>query len=205
MIIQYNFFREYSIQKNYSIIFLENSIQKLIKKFKFGLIQFNKVFIQLENQGIGHHYIRPSNEGHGQILLYVAWRGFTQVFELYKMLFWTISFCKLYKLSFQLVCWFCKLSFLTTFFANRCFGHFFRSSQIVAPNKLQILIPDNFFSFNCCCNLSFQTTSLQNVQITVEDKMCGHFDKKYRKLLSLTACCKLLYQTTLIVAWIIWY
>ena len=43
--------------KNYStIFFLENSIQKLIQKFKFGLIQFNKIFIQLENQGIGHHY-----------------------------------------------------------------------------------------------------------------------------------------------------
>ena len=28
----------------------------MIKKFKFGLIQFNKIFIQLDNQGIGHHY-----------------------------------------------------------------------------------------------------------------------------------------------------
>ena len=27
----------------------------MIQKFK-GLIQFNKIFIQLENQGIGHHY-----------------------------------------------------------------------------------------------------------------------------------------------------
>ena len=41
--------------KNYSIIcFLKNSIQK----FEFGLIQFNKIFIQLENQGIEHHYSR---------------------------------------------------------------------------------------------------------------------------------------------------
>ena len=35
--------------------FPKNSIQKLIQKFKFGFIQFNKIFIQLENQGIGHH------------------------------------------------------------------------------------------------------------------------------------------------------
>ena len=32
---------------------MENSIQKLIQKFKFGFIQFNKIFIQLENQGNG--------------------------------------------------------------------------------------------------------------------------------------------------------
>ena len=30
----------------------------MIQKFKFGLIQFNKIFIQSENQGIGHHYIK---------------------------------------------------------------------------------------------------------------------------------------------------
>ena len=36
---------------------VRNRIQKLIKKFEFGFIQFNKIFIQLENQGIGHHYI----------------------------------------------------------------------------------------------------------------------------------------------------
>ena len=42
MIIHYHFFQE-------------NSIQKLIQKFKFGFIQFNKIFIQLENQGIEHH------------------------------------------------------------------------------------------------------------------------------------------------------
>ena len=29
----------------------------MIQKFWFGLIQFNKVFIQLENQGIAHHYL----------------------------------------------------------------------------------------------------------------------------------------------------
>ena len=53
--------RDYSIsffsgifnQKNYSITFFpENSIQI----FKFGFIQFKKIFIQLENQGTGHHY-----------------------------------------------------------------------------------------------------------------------------------------------------
>ena len=53
--------RDYSISffsgifnsKNYSITFFpENSIQK----FKFGFIQFKKIFIQLENQGIEHHY-----------------------------------------------------------------------------------------------------------------------------------------------------
>ena len=38
-------------------IFPENSIQKLIQKFLFGLIHFNKIFIQLENQDIGHHYV----------------------------------------------------------------------------------------------------------------------------------------------------
>ena len=38
------------------IFFPENSIQKLIQKFQFGLIPFNKTFIQLEHQGIGHHY-----------------------------------------------------------------------------------------------------------------------------------------------------
>ena len=36
---------------------MENSIQK----FEFDLIQFNKIFIQLENQGIEHHYITPYN------------------------------------------------------------------------------------------------------------------------------------------------
>ena len=77
---------------------------------------------------------------------------------------------------------YCKLSFLTPI--------------------LQIVVLDFFGTF---CKLSIWTTSLQIVQTTVEYKMCGHFDKKYRKLLSLTACCKLLYQTTLIVAWIIWY
>ena len=45
--------------KNYSItfFFLENSIQKFTQKFKFGFIQFNKIFIQLENQGIEYHYV----------------------------------------------------------------------------------------------------------------------------------------------------
>ena len=37
------------------VVFPENSIQKLIQKFEFCLIQFNKIFIQLENQGIEHH------------------------------------------------------------------------------------------------------------------------------------------------------
>ena len=42
--------------KSYSTtFFLENSIQKLIQKIEFGLIQFNKIFIQLENQAIKHH------------------------------------------------------------------------------------------------------------------------------------------------------
>ena len=44
--------------KNYSIIFfLENSIQKLIQNFWFGSIQLNRIFIQFENQGIGHLYL----------------------------------------------------------------------------------------------------------------------------------------------------
>ena len=51
-----NFFQEYSIKKYYSITFFSgNSIQKLIEKFKFGFFQFNKIFIQLENQGIQYH------------------------------------------------------------------------------------------------------------------------------------------------------
>ena len=29
----------------------------MIQKFEFGFIQFNKIFIQLENQGIEHHFI----------------------------------------------------------------------------------------------------------------------------------------------------
>ena len=58
--------RDYSISffsgifnsKNYSITFFpKNSIQK----FKFGFIQFNKIFNQLENQGIGHHYNSVGN------------------------------------------------------------------------------------------------------------------------------------------------
>ena len=53
------FFQEYSIQKN--ILFPENWIQKLIQKFWFGLIQFNKIFIKLENQGIAHHYLVVSH------------------------------------------------------------------------------------------------------------------------------------------------
>ena len=31
----------------------------MIQKFKFGFIQFNKIFIQLENQGIEDHYVHP--------------------------------------------------------------------------------------------------------------------------------------------------
>ena len=51
-----SFFSGMFNSKNYSNkIFLENSIQKLIQQFKFGFIQFNKIFIQLENQGIEHH------------------------------------------------------------------------------------------------------------------------------------------------------
>ena len=44
--MQYQYFQEYSIQK-------------LIQKFDFGFIQFNKIFIQLENQGIEHQYRGP--------------------------------------------------------------------------------------------------------------------------------------------------
>ena len=51
-----SFFQEYSIQKSIQKpFFLENSIQKLIQQFKFGFIQFNKIFIQLETQGIEDH------------------------------------------------------------------------------------------------------------------------------------------------------
>ena len=32
-----------------------------IQKIKFGLIQFNKIFIQLGSQGIEHHYYRDSD------------------------------------------------------------------------------------------------------------------------------------------------
>ena len=31
--------------------------KKLIQKFKLGFIQFNKIFIQLENLGIEDHYM----------------------------------------------------------------------------------------------------------------------------------------------------
>ena len=52
-----NFFRNIQF-KNYSIIFFPGKFNsKLIQKFKFGLIQFNKIFIQLENQGIEHYYL----------------------------------------------------------------------------------------------------------------------------------------------------
>ena len=37
-------------------------IKKLIQKFEFGFIKFNKIFIQLENQGIDHY---NSNESMG--------------------------------------------------------------------------------------------------------------------------------------------
>ena len=56
--------RDYSISffsgifdsKNYSITFFpEKFNSKTIQKFKFGFIQFNKIFIELENQGIEHH------------------------------------------------------------------------------------------------------------------------------------------------------
>ena len=57
-----SFFSGIFNSKNYSITFFpENSIQKLIQKFKFCFIQFNKIFIQLENQGIGHHYSDSNN------------------------------------------------------------------------------------------------------------------------------------------------
>jgi len=49
-----SFFQEYSIKKKFNNIF-PHSIQKLIQKVEFGFIQFNKIFIQLENQGIEHH------------------------------------------------------------------------------------------------------------------------------------------------------
>ena len=43
--------------KDYSItFFLENSIKKLMQKLEFGCIQFNKIFIQEDNQGIAHPY-----------------------------------------------------------------------------------------------------------------------------------------------------
>ena len=57
MIIQYQVFQEYPIQKLLWLqpFFLENSIKKMIQKIEFGFIQFNKIFVQLENQGIEHH------------------------------------------------------------------------------------------------------------------------------------------------------
>ena len=57
MIIQYQFFGNIQFKKLFNNLFFpENSIQKLIQKFYFGLTQFNKIFIQLENQSIAHHY-----------------------------------------------------------------------------------------------------------------------------------------------------
>ena len=35
----------------------------MIQEFKFSLIQFNKIFIQLENQGIEHHYLTVRTDG----------------------------------------------------------------------------------------------------------------------------------------------
>ena len=52
-----SFFSGIFNSKNYSIAFFaKNSIQK----FKCGFIQFKKIFIQLENQGIEDHYFEPS-------------------------------------------------------------------------------------------------------------------------------------------------
>ena len=46
------FFRNIQFKKLFNNLFFpENSIQK----YEFGLIQFNKIFIQLENQGIEDH------------------------------------------------------------------------------------------------------------------------------------------------------
>ena len=51
------FFRNIQFKKIIQQTFFpENSIQKLIQQFKFGFIQFNKIFIQLENQGNEDHY-----------------------------------------------------------------------------------------------------------------------------------------------------
>ena len=47
---QISIFQEFKKIFN-NLFFLENSIQKS----KFGFIQFNKIYIQLENQGIVHH------------------------------------------------------------------------------------------------------------------------------------------------------
>ena len=41
--------------KNYSVIFFPRKFNSNIdSKILFGLIQFNKIFIQLENKGIEH-------------------------------------------------------------------------------------------------------------------------------------------------------
>ena len=65
------FFRNIQFKKLFNNFFFpENSIQKLIQKFKFGFIQFNKIFIQLENQGIEHHYFEA------QCSVYDAWSLF---------------------------------------------------------------------------------------------------------------------------------
>ena len=51
-----SFFQTYSIQKTIRLPFIpENSIQKFIQKFEFCFIEFNTIFIQLENQGIEYH------------------------------------------------------------------------------------------------------------------------------------------------------
>ena len=59
-IIEYYFFQEYSIQNIIQLVFFPGKFNsKSDSNFEFGCIQFNKIFIQLENPFIAH----PSADG----------------------------------------------------------------------------------------------------------------------------------------------
>ena len=50
--IQYLYFENIQLKRLCNNIFPENSILKLMQRFELSCIQFNKIFIQLENPGI---------------------------------------------------------------------------------------------------------------------------------------------------------
>ena len=53
-----NFFQEYLIQKIFNNLFFQKiQFKNWFKNLNLAFFQFNKIFIQLENQGIKHHYI----------------------------------------------------------------------------------------------------------------------------------------------------
>ena len=56
-------FQQNSIKKFIQFsVFRQNSIQKFIQNVEIGCIQFNKIFIQCENMGIGQGYHTPSSQ-----------------------------------------------------------------------------------------------------------------------------------------------